>query len=433
MSSYPPSDSDDPVVTSRRYLLAVLAVLSIFNQLDRQLLAILLEPIRTEFMLSDVQLGLLSGLVFAVIYAGLSVPAAIWAVRYNRRNLIALSVALWGAMTALSGLAQTFWQLLLGRIGIGVGEAGATPATHAIISDVFGPHERATAMAIWASGVNLGIFAAFLIGGYVGQYYGWRTAFVACGLATIVAAMVMRITVREPPRAPDAAGEPLRRAPSLALLGTTLRLMRQDSALLHAMIGATITAAVSFGGLVWVPSFLVRAHGMEISEVGSYLALVIGLGGALFVTLGGLMSDALRRRDIRWSIAFAGVLLIGAKPLTLTFYLADSTTVALVAFILPGMVATVFVGPALALLHNRVPPTLRPTASAVFLLTVNVIGMSFGPLVVGMMSQWLFAGSNDSLGQALAVLQVVGIWGAMHFIIAGQRLIAPPPVLRTAS
>lgn len=199
-----------PVATSRRYLLVVLAALSVFNQLDRQLMAILLEPIRAEFSLSDIELGLLSGLAFAVLYAALSLPAAIWAVHHNRRDLIALSVVVWGAMTVVSGLAQSFWHLLIGRIGIGVGEAGATPASHALISDVFAPHERATAMAVWASGVNIGVFAAFVIGGHLGQCYGWRTAFVACGLATVLAALVLRLTVVEPPRTPDADGGRLR-------------------------------------------------------------------------------------------------------------------------------------------------------------------------------------------------------------------------------
>src|SRR4051812_23115312 len=185
-------------MNSRHYVLTVLAVLSAFNQLDRQLIAILLEPIRREFALSDVELGLLSGLAFALLYAGLSISAATWAVRRNRRNLVAASALVWGAMTAFSGLAQSFWQLLAGRIGVGAGEAGAMPASHAMISDLYAPHERATAMAVWASGANIGVFLAFLAGGAIGQYYGWRAAFVACGLGTMFAALLTSVTVAEP-------------------------------------------------------------------------------------------------------------------------------------------------------------------------------------------------------------------------------------------
>jgi predicted MFS family arabinose efflux permease len=409
-------------MNSRHYVLTVLAVLSAFNQLDRQLVAILLEPIRREFSLSDVELGLLSGFAFALLYAGLSISAATWAVRHNRRNLVAASALVWGAMTAFSGLAQSFWQLLAGRIGVGAGEAGATPASHAMISDLYAPHERATAMAVWASGTNLGVFLAFLAGGAIGQYYGWRTAFMACGLATMLAAVVTSLTVAEPARAPDAARERLRTAPSLALVRATLALIWRDAVLRHATLAATVTSIISFGAVSWIPSFLVRAHQLEVARVGLYLAIVIGVGGGITGILGGKLTDILRRRDLRWSLWFIALAILATKPLSLIFYLADDTTLALSAFVLPGIAGTIYVGPSLAVLHNRMPPTLRPSASALLLICVNLIGLGLGPLCVGMMSQWLFAASSHSLGYALAVMQIAGLWGAVHFFLAGQKM-----------
>ena len=274
-------------MTSRGYLLTLLAVLSAVNQLDRQLTAILLEPMRREFALSDVELGLLSGLAFALLYAVLSIPAATWAVRFNRRNLIAASALVWGAMTAISGAAQSFWQLLAGRVGIGAGEAGAMPASHAMISDLYAPHERATAMAIWTSGASIGIFVAFLVGGAIGQYVGWRTAFVASGLATIAAALTIRFTAAEPARAVDAARADLRTAPSTVLVRATLALLWRDPVLRHAMIAAIVTAIIGYGAVAWMPSFLIRSHQLTLAGAGLYLALVIGLGGGLIGILGG--------------------------------------------------------------------------------------------------------------------------------------------------
>lgn len=162
------------VLNNRSYTLTILVALSAFNQLDRQLTSVLLEPIRHEFALSDVQLGLLSGPAFMVLFAGMSIPAAIWAVHASRRNLIAVAAAFWGGMTFLSGLAHSYWALIVGRIGVGLGEAGAMPASHALISDLYKPHERGGAMAAWSSGVNIGVFLAFLLGGMIGQMFGWR-------------------------------------------------------------------------------------------------------------------------------------------------------------------------------------------------------------------------------------------------------------------
>ncbi|MFD2181534.1 MFS transporter [Rhodoplanes azumiensis] len=410
-------------MTARTRLLVVLTILSAFNQLDRQLTVILLEPIRREFALSDVALGLLSGFAFAILYAGLSIPAAVWVVNHGRRNLVAVSAAVWGLATVASGLAQSYVQLLLGRIGIGAGEAGVTPASHAMISDAFPPHERAGAMATWSSGINLGVFLAFLVGGFVGQRYGWRTAFVGCGLATAAMALVVRLAVAEPKRAPDRDAEALRAMPSLALLALTMRTMWGDPALRHIVVGATITATVGYGAISWVPSFLVRVHGLDLATTGAYLALVIGVGGAGVVLLGGRLADRLQRFERGRSHVVIGAWLIVVKPFALLFYLTPSTAVALAAFVLPATAANAYLGPALAALHDGLAPTLRPAASALFLISVNLIGLGIGPLLVGALSQLVFAEAGPrSLGYALAVMQGLGAWGALHFVLAGRWL-----------
>lgn len=407
---------------NRNYLLGVLVAFATLNQLDRQLMAILLEPIRQEFSFSDIELGLLSGAAFAVLYAALSIPAAVWAVRGSRRNLIAAAGAVWGATTLLIGFAQSFWQLLLGRIGTGIGEAGAMPASHSIISDLYAPHERAGAMSVWAMGSNLGVFAAFLIGGYIGHRYGWRAAFISAGFATCVVSLLTFVTVREPERQDDARSAALRQGPSVALLREAVTIMWSDSAIRHTVIGSTIIAVISYGAVTWLPSFLLRSHGLTLPIAGAYLAVVIGLGGAFGTYIGGRLTDRLRRRDIGWSLWFVALVYLATRPFSIYFYLSSDTVSALAAFILPAMVGALYLGPAIAVLHNRISPALRPAVSAIFLMLVNLIGLGLGPVLVGMMSEWLFGYSPNALGLALATLQIGSLWGSAHFLIAGLRL-----------
>lgn len=413
-------------MNSRPYVLGVLVALSTLNQLDRQLMAILLEPIRREFVLSDVQLGLLSGLAFAAIYAALSIPAALWAVNHNRRNLIAAAAAIWGTTTILFGAAQSYWQLLLSRIGTGAGEAGAMPASHSIISDLYRPHERAGAMSAWSAGINLGIFIAFLAGGYIGHRYGWRMAFAAAGILTLAVALLARLTIAEPVRSADARSAALRAAPSATILREAITALWSDAVLRHVMAGATITAVVGYGTLTWAPSYLVRSHGLSLPTVGVYLAIVIGVGGAIGAIVGGRLCDRLGRRDIRWSLWLVGIAYIATKPLAMIFYLSADTVIALSAFVLPALVSTLYLGPSISVLHNRVAAPLRPAVSALFLMLLNLVGLGIGPLLVGMMSEWLFNGTSNSLGYALAALHIVGLWGGLHFIVAGNRLAGSP-------
>src|SRR5689334_22904314 len=193
----------DPVLaTPRGYTLALLTALAVCNHLDRPLMSILLEPVRLEFNLSDLQLGLLSGLAFAALYTTLGIPAGLWAARRGVRILIAASAALWGAMTMACGAAQSFAQLLLARLGVGIGEAGGLPASHAVSSTLYPPRERATAQAILSAGINLGVFVAFLVGGYVGQRWGWRVAFTVAGIPTVLLALLFWLTAGEPPGQP---------------------------------------------------------------------------------------------------------------------------------------------------------------------------------------------------------------------------------------
>jgi MFS family permease len=403
----------------RGYLLVVLSALSAFNFLDQQMTSILLEPIRREFRLSDIQLGLLSGLVFAALYTVLSVPVGIWAVGHSRRNLIAAAAGVWGAMTLACGFARSFPQLVLARLGVGIGEAGGLPPSQAWVSDLYQPGERATALATLAAGVNAGVFLAFLVGGFVGQHYGWRIAFAAAGLPPLLLALLLRFTVREaavPAPAAAATG-------SLALVRVTLAFMWSDRLSRQVLIGAILAMTVGYGAIAWIPSYLVRSHGLNIAQAGAYLAVVIGLGGALASWLGGHLSDRLGRRDPRWSLWVVVIVFIVARPFAMAFYWVDDTTLALLLFVLPAAVGAIHIGPSVAVLHERIEPHLRPLASALFLMILTLVGLGLGPLAVGAMSQYAFASyGEDSLRYALAIWQCVGLWAAVHYYLAGRLL-----------
>ena len=413
--------ADDPA-ESRAYCLAMLTGVAALNQLDRQLMSILLEPVRHEFDLTDIQLGLLSGLAFAALYTTLSIPAAMWAVNHSRRNLITAAAVVWGGMTALCGAAHSFPQLFLARLGVGIGEAGGAPPSHAMISDLYRAGERATAMAIWTSGNNIGVLLAFLFGGVVAQRYGWRTTFVAAGIATVLFAALVRLTVREPVRAQDAGPLALR---SRHHVREALTDLRRDPVMRQTCLGAVVTSTVGYGALAWIPSYLARSHDLPLATIGIYLALAIGIGGVIGNWLVGYYSDALARRDIRWSLWLVALVFIGSKPFAMSFYLLDHTVLALTLFVIPAATGAIYSGPSIAVLHERVPIARRPIVSAIFLMLVNFIGLGLGPLITGAMSQLVFASAEeDSLRYALFVMQIVGVWGGLHYWLAGRNLAA---------
>lgn len=405
--------------------LLLLAGLASFNQLDRQIMNLMLEPIRREFGASDLQLGILSGVVFALVYSVFSIGAAAWVVRRSRRNLLVAATLVWGAMTAFSGFAQSFVHLLITRAGIGLGEAGGPPPSHAMISDLYRPHERASAMSTWHAGNNIGLCVALLAGGYAAQHFGWRGALITAGLLTVAYAFLLLVFVREPERMSD-AGTPALTAPDAGILiRETANLILRDRALFHLAIAVGMTSVVALGAVAWLPSFLVRTHGMQIANVGLYLALVIGIGGAVGNYIGGRLSDYLRARDVRWSLWLVCCIILVTKPLIISSYLVGDLKLALALLALPAIVGGVFYGPSIAALHNRVPAASRAIASALLLLMVNVVGLGLGPLLVGGISDAL-AGSfgRESLRYSLAITQFLGVWGAFHFYFAGRALVA---------
>ncbi len=404
------------MVNSRRYTLIVLTVYFAIAHLDRQIISIVLQPIGREFELSDVQLGLLSGPAFALFFSILGIPFAIAATRLNRRNLIAATIAAWSVMTMLCGLAQSFLQLFLARMGVGVGEAGALPASHAVISDLYEPNERASAMGVFMSGANIGIALSLVAGGAIAQFYGWRAAMLIAGIPGLALAVLIRLTIAEPERAGDKS---LAQKAGIGLLRDTASDIWRNASSRLMLFGAVFNAVTSFGVVAWVPTFLIRVHDMKLGTVGLYLAISIGFGGALGTVLAGRLSDRFAKSAIAWLCWTPVVFILASKPFAIAGFLAQSKPVALVLLLVPFTFGAAYMASTISVLHGAVTARARPMASALLLLLINLIGMGVGPLFVGTVSDiW----QSGGVAFGLAAIQAFGIAGAIMIFSAGRTL-----------
>lgn len=403
----------------RNYVLLLLMVVYIFNFIDRQILVILQESIKMELGLSDKQLGLLSGFSFAVFYVVCGIPIARMADRYNRVNIVSASLTIWSAMTALSGLAGNFFHLLAARIGVGVGEAGASPPSHSIISDYFPHEERGRALSIYSIGIYIGILIGFLAGGWINQYFGWRVAFLVVGGPGILLAIIVKLTLREPLRGHLDAGDH-ESMPDGEFLTDVKRIWALRS-FRYAAIGAGLNAFLGYGALNFMPSFAIRLHEVPVGMVGTWLALIVGLAGAAGVYSGGHMSDHLGKRDQRWAYWIAGFSTILAGLLLVPALLADSQYVMWGFYALGTLSSSMFLGPTIAMAHALVGPRYRALASSLLFFVLNIIGLGLGPLTVGAVSDALAPSLGvESIRWAIMTTSIAAIAGGGLYLLAAR-------------
>lgn len=404
--------------SNRRYTLFILVVVYTSNFVDRSIINILLEPIKNDLGVSDTALGFLSGFAFAVFYATLGIPVAIWADRGNRRNIIALAITIWSVMTALCGLAQNFWQLALARVGVGIGEAGASPPSHSIIADLYEKEKRVSAMAIYSLGIHFGVMIGFFIGGWVTEWWGWRAAFLIVGLPGLLIAALVRFTLREPPRG---QADGLVHEPAPLDLREGFRQLWEIRSMRHAVIGGTLVAFMGYGALTWGPAFLIRSHEMTPGEVGSILAPLGGIMGGLGAYLSGKAADRMGQRDVRWTAWIVSICKVSALPLVFVFYLSDSLILVFAAYIPMIALSATYQGSTFSMVQTLSPLRMRAQASAILLFIMNIVGLGGGPLVVGAISDLLYPVLGaDSLRYALLGVSMLGAWGALHYYLAGK-------------
>jgi predicted MFS family arabinose efflux permease len=403
-----------------RYVLGLLFVVYVMNFVDRQILAILLDPIKRDLGVSDTAMGFLTGFAFAALYTVAGIPIARFADRSSRRTVIAAGLAVWSAMTAASGLARSFGQLALARVGVGIGEAAGVPPSHSLIADYFPPERRAAALGFYANGIYVGTMLAFLLGGSLATRFDWRTAFLLVGLPGLPLALLVWATVRELPRgASEAAPADTAELP----LGETLRFLFARPTFVWIALGGSLLSLTGYGMLVWGPAFLGRVHGMEPDAIGRWLGILIGVAGSGGAWLGGLLADRLGRREVRWTLRAPAIAMLAGLPFGAGFLLLPTPGLALLCFAPFYALSNMHVGPVWSALQGIARLRMRATVSAVFGFILNLIGLGLGPLVVGML--------NDALAErygagairwSLCAVAGVGAIGALFLFAASRSL-----------
>lgn len=405
---------------ARRYVLTILVIAYTFNFIDRQILGILVEPIRLELGVGDTAMGLLTGLAFAAFYTLMGIPIARYADRANRRNLIAIAVGIWSLFTAAQGLAQNYWQLLVFRMGVGVGEAGCSPPSHSILSDYYPANQRATALGVYSLGIPVGILFGFFVGGWINEWFGWRVAFFVVGTPGILLALLIRFTVREPDRGMSERRATAVRDAQQPAFSTVLRYLLGRRSFIHMALGGGIAAFVGYGLLSWAAAFLARSHGMTSGEIGTWLGLIFGIPGGIGILFGGRLADALGERDQRWYLWIVAVALAIAVPAGIGVFLSDSASVALLFLVIPVMLGNFYQATTFAQTQTLVGLRMRSVAAAILLFIINIVGLAFGPSVVGMVSDLLAPHYGaHSLRWALLICSMGNLWAAFHYWRAG--------------
>ena len=402
------------------YVLGLLFVVYVFNFIDRQILSILLEAIKKDLGASDTQMGILSGLAFALFYTFAGIPIARWADRGTRRSIIALGLAVWSAMTALSGLARSFPQLALARVGVGIGEAAGSPPSHSLIADYFPPHQRATALSIYSIGVYVGAMIALLAGGQIVELFDWRTAFFIVGLPGIPLALLVRFTIRELPRGYSELRQVSAAPPSTR---EVIRFLAGQKSFALITLGGAVQSLSGYGVLAWGPTFLRRVHVMGSAEIGTWLGLIIGIGGAIGAYAGGRIADRLGRSDRRGYAYLCGAVCLLGVPAGVAFLLAGSREMSLLFFVPFYVLGAMYVGPMLSMCQSLVPLQMRATASAVLLFVLNLIGLGLGPTLVGLFNDVMAPTYGDAaIRYSLLVVTLGGVVSAALFFAAARTL-----------
>jgi MFS family permease len=403
-------------------VLSILLLAYIFNFIDRQIIGILAVPIKAELQLSDTQLSLMGGIAFAAFYSGLAIPIAWLADRKSRVNIIAVSVALWSAFTALCGLAQNFWQLFLARMGVGIGEAGGVAPSYALVSDFYPKEKRAKALAFFSLGIPIGSALGLFFGGWLASNLDWRAAFVIVGLAGLPAALLVKVGIREPVRGgfDTADGSASEAAPPFPAVAA--RLAATPSFWLLSF-GAASGSILGYGLIFWLPSFFTRSFDLELSQVGWFYGSIVLVGGVLGTYLGGWFGDRVGPNNPAGYALIPAICFSIAAPCFALGLFAPSLEVAWLLFVVGQMLALAWLGPVIAAVQHIVPPNMRATASASFLFINNLIGIGFGIFFLGFMSDTMGPAYGDE-SLRYSILYGLGFYvlSAAIYFVAATRL-----------
>lgn len=413
-----------PTKAYRLYAMWLLVALYIVNHLDRQVVNILAEPIKRELDLADWQVGMMTGLAFAVLYTVLGIPIARLAERSNRPLIIAASAGVWSIFTITCGLTQNFWQLLLARVGVGIGEAGCTPPAHSLIIDYNPPEKRSSALSFYGMGASIGALAGMAFGGVIADAFGWRAAFLVAGLPGLFLAALAAWTLREPRREINRSIAKVPPGPNFA---ASLRLLRTKRSFWFVVFGAAFKALVIYGLGSFIASFFLRNHTQAIASLaesvgstvhvdlgpigflGIALGIITGGGGVLGLLFGGRVADWWSQRDAGNNLRVAAIGAFLTVPAMIGVVMSPSVEWALAFVGIQAFVGGFSYGPTYGVAMSVVPAHMRATASAMMLFAGNLLGLGSGPLLIGLISDYVAADLGPAEGVKRALLVAAGI------------------------
>jgi MFS family permease len=409
-----------PSSANRAYVLFILVLVYTFNFIDRQIVGILAVPIKADLGLSDAQLGLMGGLAFALFYTGLGIPVAMLADRFSRTWIMTAALATWSAMTALCGLATSFWQLFAARLGVGVGEAGGVAPAYSLISDYFPPGERARAIGIYSFGIPIGSATGIVFGGVIASTIDWRYAFFIVGLAGLLLAPVFRLTVREPQRGRYDNHAVTGQTPGLQQILATLA--AKPSFWLMAL-GASFSSMIGYGIFFWLPSFFVRSYGLSLLDASLFYGANLLLGGIAGIWLGGWLGDRFGHKRHSQYARIPAIAFIATVPFYVLAILSPNLVLGFLVLLVPTALGLAWLGPVMSAIQHLVRPDMRATASAVFLFIINLVGIGVGTYAIGAISDTLAAQfGDDSLRYSILAGTSFYIAASGFFLLAARWL-----------
>ena len=431
-------------------LVSVLLFLATLNFADRAILAVLAQPIKEDLKLTDADLGMLQGLGFAILYSLLGLPLGWLAERVSRKGLIAACVAVWSLMTATCGFAGSFATLLLGRVGVGIGEAGFLPPASSLISDHFTADRRGTVMAVILLGSPFGFLVGQSVGGWVASVWNWRVAFFALGIPGLLAALLVLLTLREPPRGLAEGRISSEAAPSVKRAIATLWSMPTFR---HLLIGFTVSGFAMNAVANFVLPFYLRSFGLPLATAGALFGAVAFTSNGLGMLIGGIGFDRLSRRDARWPLWGPALMLVVATPLYFSAFASHAISASLVYVWFANLSLATYLAPSTATFQNLVGPRMRAFSYALVAMVAGLLGAGLGPTFLGMASDYFAdracaagdfihscpggraphdaaaaldvacrAASTQGLRLALICGLVFFVWAAVHYLLAARTL-----------
>lgn len=408
----------------RPWLLVLLTVIMVFNYVDRLALGLMLQDIKVELQLSDTQLGVMTGIAFAFFYATMGIPIARWADSGNRVTIISVTAAVWSIAVAACGAATSFVHLLLARVLVAIGEAGCHPPAFSLLSDYYSKAERPRAIARYMLGWPLAGLVGYFAAGWLNEIFGWRITFVILGLPGLALAAIAAIALYEPRRGATevqgiAAGD---NSGGESLL-LTLSMLWRNATFRRLLLCFSLSYFFGNGILQWQPAFFVRSHGIATGELGTWLAVVLGVGGLIGTVLGGELTTRYAANNERLQLTALAVLFALLAVVKGAVYLAPNHVVAFAALGLATIGNGAVNGPLFAATQTLVPPRMRAMSIAIVLFFSNLIGMGLGPLAAGALSDLLRpALGEESLRYALLALCPGYLWCTWQLLI-GRRTV----------